>query len=77
MRINCYNATETTISALEYGDTFYLDGTLYIKVAPNDVDLITTQQCRSFIVDLARGVLRSIKSDTNVLLADTTVVANG
>lgn len=77
MRIDCYNATECEVGKVECGDTFYFDGTLYIKVGVMDVDIIAAAPAdRCYIVSLDRGQLRSVKSEAKVIMADTKVVAN-
>ena len=76
MRVDCYNATECPLSSLSYGDTFYLDGRLYIKVGVADVDVVSEYPGRCLIVALDRGELRSVKEDVAVILADTKVVVN-
>ena len=76
MRIDCYNATECLLAEVMCGDTFYFDGGLCIKVAPMDVDVFTTHQDRCFVVELATGALKSVKSEAVVIMADTKVVAN-
>ena len=78
MRIDCYNACECAVKELTIGDTFYLDGALYLLVGIDDVDVIAMPMTdRCLIVDLARGRLCSIKSDVRVAKADTKVVAYG
>lgn len=74
MRVDCYNACECPISAVEYGDTCYYRGELYLKVNPCafPVDIITS----CVIVSLGDGMLQMVDSDTLVTLADTKVVAN-
>lgn len=76
MRIDCYNASECSIEQINCGDTFYLDGELWIKVAPLGVDLVAPLSDRCYIVSLSRGELRTIKYNAFVVLADTKVVAN-
>lgn len=72
MRVDCYNACETEIAELEFGDTCYYLGTVWIKVNVNPALAITG--CA--IVALNTGELRIVDSSTNVILADTKVVAN-
>lgn len=76
MRVDCYNASECPLTALDYGDTFYLDGVLYIKLGIADVDVVAEFPGRVFIASLDKGELRSVKDDVAVLYADTRVVAN-
>ena len=76
MRVDCYNASECPLSSLDSGDTFYLDGTLFIKLVVADVDTIVEYPGRCYIASLDRGEIRSIKDDTSVILADTKVVVN-
>lgn len=76
MRVDCYNASECPLSSLDYGDTFYLDGRLYIKVGVADVDVVAEYPGRCYIVSLDRGELKSVKEDIAVILADTKVVVN-
>ena len=73
MRVDCYNACECSLSELFSGDTFYLDGTLYLK-AYSQKEIL--EDC-DFIVDLARGEIMLAKRDTMVQKADTKVVAYG
>ena len=72
MRVDCYNACETEIAELEFGDTCYYLGTVWIKVNVNPSLAITG--CA--IVALNTGELRIVDSSTCVILADTKVVAN-
>lgn len=76
MRVDCYNASECPISEVACGDTFYLEGRLWIKVEQCAVDLYPMRTDRCSIVALDRGELRSIKADALVILADTKIVAN-
>ena len=76
MKVDCCNATECPLSSVTYGDTFYLDGRLYIKVGVTDVDVVSDSFGRCLIVALDRGELRSVKEDIAVILADTKVVVN-
>ena len=78
MRVDCYNACECELKELTAGDTFYLDGALYLKVSIDDVDVVAMPMLdRCLVVDLARGVLKSVKAEAIVLKADTRVVAYG
>jgi hypothetical protein len=61
---------------LDYGDTFYLDGVLYIKLGIADVDVVADYPGRCFIASLDKGELKSVKDDIAVILADTKVIIN-
>lgn len=74
MRIDCYNACECGLGDLDFGDTFYLDGALYLKV---QCYFNPSKSGYSYIVDLARGAMRSESDETIVAKADTKVVAYG
>lgn len=74
MRVDCYNACECLISELEYGDTFYYLGALWIKV--NLGVALHTESDKTAIVDLATGELDTVLNSTRVVMADTKVVAN-
>ena len=76
MRVNCYNATECPLSEIFVGDTFYLNSTLCIKVLPDNVDVFATQQDRCFVVELEKGILKSVKADAPVIKAETEVVTH-
>ena len=77
MRVDCYNACECTVDEIMVGDTFYLDGVLYLKVGVADVDLVAMPMLnRCLIVELGRGVLKSIKAEAVVTRAETRIVAN-
>lgn len=73
MRIDCYNACETWVSEVEYGDTFYYKGSLYMRVS---ADIIGLELGDCVIVDLAKGDLTVVKGETDVILADTKIVVN-
>lgn len=73
MRIDCYNACETTISELEFGDTCYYLGRLWIKVNAIGIPVKPTD---SVMVALDSGELSLVDNETNVILADTKVIAN-
>ena len=73
MRIDCYNACETEIAELEFGDTCYYLGTVWMKVNPYSLPVSSTG-CA--IVALNNGEMRIVDSSTSVILADTKVVAN-
>ena len=75
MRVDCYNPAEVLVNDVICGETFYLNGDLYIKVSPNDVDIIAPMEGRCYIVKLSTGVLKSIKTDAPVIKADTKIVA--
>lgn len=77
MRIDCYNACACNVSSVEYGDTFYYEDRLYIKVRMGDSvghSLNGLQLC--YIVALDIGELIAVEPDTQVILADTKVVVN-
>ena len=76
MRVNCYNATACPLQDILVGDTFYLNNELCIKVAPNNVDVFATEQDRCFVVELSRGILKSVKADAPVIKAETEVVTH-
>jgi hypothetical protein len=76
MRVDCYNASECPLTSLDYGDTFYLDGVLYIKLGIADVDVVADYPGRCFIASLDKGELKSVKDDIAVILADTKVIIN-
>ena len=71
MRVDCYNACETVLEEIEYGDTFYYLGKLYMRVSFDIGELE-----RSVVVDLAKGEAIFMPNNTQVILADTKVVAN-
>lgn len=73
MRIDCYNACETDILELEYGDTCYYLGRLWIKVNAVGVPM-KPAQC--VLVALNNGDLIFVENETCVILADTKVIAN-
>ena len=74
MKVDCYNASACLISSLQYGDTFYYDGELYLRV---NADLRTdNDHCSCWAVALGNGALIPINPDIPVVLADTKVVAN-
>lgn len=73
MRVDCYNASECDISSVEYGDTCYYSGKLWIRANVSEVP-ITSNKCA--IVALDTGDMKVVDSNTQVVLADTKVVAN-
>ena len=74
MRVDCYNASSCLISSIQYGDTFYYDGELYIRV---NADLRNgCDHCSCWAVALGNGALVPISPNVSVVLADTKVVAN-
>lgn len=73
MRVDCYNACECTVDSLEYGDTCYYSGKVWIKANANDLP-VTSGKCA--IVALDTGELKVVDVDMMVVLADTKVVAN-
>ena len=75
MRVNCCNASECPVSEITVGDTFYLNGRLYIKVAVANVDVVSETKGRCLIVSLDRGELMSVKEDVPVVYAETEVKA--
>ena len=76
MRVDCYNATECPVSSVEYGDTFYFDSKLYMKCKLGQNIGTHIEQRWVFIVALDIGEIRGVDPDTQVILADTKVVAN-
>ena len=73
MRVDCYNACECPISAIEYGDTFYYRNNLWIKVNASCMPL-DNDDCAIVALDI--GELVIVKGDTAVIKADTKVVAS-
>lgn len=75
MRVDCYNASECPISSIQYGDTFYHNATLYLKV---NVDMKSSlrDETTCWAVDLSDGMLMPFGEETSVILADTKVVVN-
>ena len=75
MRVDCYNASECSVIGIQYGDTFYYNSELYMRVSgvPRE-----SQACTDicWAVSLSTGALTSFNSDTSVILADTKVVVN-
>ena len=72
MRIDCYNACECTIDSIEYGDTFYYQGTVCIRVNP-----LSWADCSDCVfVRLDTGELIICKPSLEVIKADTKVVVN-
>ena len=71
MRIDCYNASECTIDEIDYGDTFYLNGILYIHINQTMFGYTDNQ----YAVDLATGMLEKFKPHTVVIKADAVVRA--
>ena len=76
MKIDCYNASGCPISELEFGDNFYYDNVLYIKVdgvfeMPGD---FTVAKCGA--VRLDTGMFMWLDETCNVIYADCKVVAN-
>ena len=74
MRVDCYNASECPISSIEFGDTFYYNSELYIKINPST--FIPNNQYYSWAVALSDGRLTQFDEGTSVILADTKVIAN-
>lgn len=74
MKIDCYNACTCPISSIQYGDTFYYDNELYIRVDADARTKVDHVSC--WAVALGNGALVPINPDTIVTLADTKVVAN-
>ena len=69
MKVDCYNASACPISSIQYGDTFYYDNELYIRV---NADIRTNgDHVSCWAVALGNGVLVPINTDTIVTLADT------
>ena len=75
MRIDCYNACECTIDSIEYGDTFYYQDTVCMRVNATCI-LATDSNRECAYVRLDTGELVVCKSDMPVIKADTKVVAN-
>lgn len=73
MRIDCYNACECTIDSIEYGDTFYYQDTVCMRV--NAIVLLNSNRECAY-VRLDTGELTICKPDMTVIKADTKVVAN-
>ena len=71
MRIDCYNASECSISELEYGDTFYREGILYLKT---NVSPFMLPEHSCFAVSLDVGLLTRFDDNTIVTIAETKVV---
>ena len=71
MRVDCFNACECELSELLSGDTFYLDGALYLKAYMES----TAMADGEYVVDLARGEIMVVLKNTIVQKADTKVVA--
>ena len=74
MRIDCYNACECMICEVEYGDTFYYDGTICMRVNAYNVPFQTGT--REAFVRLNTGEIGLTDHDTLVIMADTKIVAN-
>ena len=73
MRVDCYNACECPLSSLDYGDTFYLNETVCIRININVVKVLTNDIAYA---RLDTGEVFVTSGDTMVILADTKVVAN-
>ena len=73
MKVDCYNACECMVDSLEYGDTCYYSGKVWIKANVTDLP-VTSNKCA--IVALDTGELRVVDATMMVVLADTKVVAN-
>lgn len=75
MRIDCYNACECSVSSIQYGDTCYYNGDLYIRVNPSNFrSCVGGDEC--LLVKLCTGDMITVHQSTSVVLADTKVVAN-
>lgn len=76
MRIDCYNASECSVIDIQYGDTFYYNSELYMRVS--GVPVREPQACTDicWAVSLSTGALTSFNSDISVIFADTKVVVN-
>ena len=74
MRIDCYNACECDIEDIVYGDTFYYNGTVCMRVNVDTFLTVTVGDCA--YVRLDTGELILCKSNTGVIKADTKVIAN-
>ena len=72
MRVDCYNACECPISALDYGDTFYYADTVCMRVST--FNNVFGDDCA--YVRLDTGEVWACKPDLAVVKADTKVVAN-
>ena len=75
MRVDCYNACECPISSIQYGDTFYYNSELYMKVN-TDLKSSLNDATICWAVTLGDGMLTPFGEDTSVILADTKVVVN-
>lgn len=73
MRIDCYNACECTIDSIEYGDTFYYQDTVCMRVNAT-MWLHSDRECT--YVRLDTGELVICDHALAVIKADTKVVAN-
>ena len=73
MRVDCYNACECPINSVEYGDTFYFNDTVCMRV---NVDVLRSLVNDVAYVRLDTGDVCIASGDTMVILADTKVVAN-
>lgn len=71
MKVDCYNACECCFSDLEYGDAFYTDGHLYIKI----FDRNWKDPDNGLAVKLDTGYLTEFDFCETVTKADAKVVA--
>ena len=76
MRIDCYNATECPVSSVEYGDTFYFDSKLHMRCRLGMNIGTNLEQRWCYIVSLDVGEIKAVEPDTQVIMADTKIVAN-
>lgn len=75
MRVDCYNASECPISSIQYGDTFYHQGELYLRVN-TAMKHSLEDETTCWAVALGDGMLMPFDADGSVTLADTKVVVN-
>ena len=73
MRVNCYNASETPLAKLDYGDTFYYNGILYLKAVSAIIPTDNVSMGSCLAVDLARGKICLFDDFLLVIKANTMV----
>ena len=71
MKVDCYNACECYFSDLEFGDSFYSDGFLYLKA----FDKNWRDPDNGIAVKLSTGYLEVFSFQDKVIKADAKVVA--
>ena len=76
MRVDCYNACACSVANLNYGDTCYYSDDLYIRVNPIGRLSRCVDDDECVLVKLCTGDMTIVHLSTNVVLADTKVVAN-